>query len=139
MADYSAAGRSNYFKVKDRAAFEQELEQAFPDLLNVQEGPQGDAEKEGRLMLYTDEFAGAWPTDFGDDDMGDGRRPWDVVAPHLVDGEVAVFFESGHTKRAYVGGYAVAVNNKGDQERVDLRDIYARARELGDVVTETLY
>jgi hypothetical protein len=43
--------------------------------------------------------------------------------------------ESGHEKLQYVGGFAVAINGKGERREVSLSDIYDRAAELGSVAT----
>lgn len=63
----------------------------------------------------------------------------DIVARHLIDGDVAVFQEVGSEKMRYVGGVSVAVNSKGETVRVDLDDIYEKAKALGENVTVAAY
>jgi hypothetical protein len=40
--------------------------------------------------------------------------------------------ESGAEKLRFIGGLAVAVNNRGEQVGVSLEDIYERAKHLGE-------
>lgn len=63
----------------------------------------------------------------------------DLVARHLIDGDVAIFMEVGATKSRYLGGVALAVNSKGETRRIDLDDIYAKAAEIGTTVTHASY
>lgn len=56
----------------------------------------------------------------------------DLVAAHLVDGDVAVFLEVGAEKMRYLGGIAYAVNSQGESRTVSLEDIYEQAKPLGD-------
>jgi hypothetical protein len=66
----------------------------------------------------------------------------DIVAEltnHLADGEVAVLISVGNEKLRYIDGRAIAVNNKGEERRIDLGDIYELAAELGSHVTEAVY
>jgi len=51
----------------------------------------------------------------------------DVIAQHLLPGEVVVFQSIGNEKLRYLGGNSVAVNSDGEQVWVHLSDIYAAA------------
>jgi len=66
----------------------------------------------------------------------------DIVAEltnHLADGEVAVLISVGNEKLRYICGRAIAFNNKREERRIDLNDIYELAAELGPNVTEAAY
>lgn len=62
-----------------------------------------------------------------------------LVSRHLVDGDVAVFMEAGAEKQRYVGGSAVAVNNRGDVVSLCLDDIYDKAADMGQTLTQASY
>lgn len=63
----------------------------------------------------------------------------DLVARHLIDGDVAVFMEAGAEKQRYISGSAVAVNNRGEVVSLGLDDIYDKAAEMGQSVTHAAY
>lgn len=63
----------------------------------------------------------------------------ELVAAHLVDGDVAVFMEVGFEKMRFLVGQAVAINAAGEHRTVSLDDIYASARDLGSTVTDATY
>lgn len=63
----------------------------------------------------------------------------ELVARHLIDGDVAVFMEAGAETYRSVGGSAVAVNNKGEVVSLDLHDIYAKAADMGESITQAVY
>jgi hypothetical protein len=67
-----------------------------------------------------------WPTG------PDNDRDWIYrqIAPHLPDGEVAIFFHAHIYFDFIERGTAVAINHTGDLERVDLNDTYERALHL---------
>lgn len=141
MANYIASARSNYFAVKDEAEFLKELE-SIRDIVAVKQ------EETGKYMVHSDSADGSWPT-WGTDSEGEpildesGEEVQmditSVIAKHLVDDEVAVFMEIGAEKLRYLNGEAIAVNNKGGKECLDLRHIYAMANELGKTITEVAY
>lgn len=64
----------------------------------------------------------------------------EIVANHLVDGEVAVLMSAGHEKARYVSGYATAIRNDCEHVSIVLSDIYELAAEkLGKLPTEATY
>lgn len=120
MANYTGAGRSNYFKVKDEEAF---LKWAEAICLEVWKG--SDYHKD-MYAFCGDHEAGLLPSSRTNDD---GTILEDVdlfaeLAEHLADGQVAVFIHAGHEKLRVVGGYATAVNSKGELLNLDLSEIY---------------
>ena len=125
MANYYGVGRSNYFKVKDATAFMKLVEQFDCEVIN-----KGDTfallsnAEDGSFMSY--------PDDDGQIFIGD------LIHKHLQDGEVAVFMSCGHEKLRYIGGDAFAVHSSGKTVQLNLRDIYAKAKEafsVSDVTT----
>ena len=113
--NYSGTARSNYFRVKNAAAF-----QAF-----VKKLPGVRIEKkDDRFALLADE---GWPSSWSNDDDLDIIQE---LHPYIADGDVAVLMGSGYEGMRYVDGVAVAVNNKGETRRVSLEDIYKLAEDL---------
>lgn len=156
MANYVATARSNYFRVKDTDEFTRIVGIVAPDIsIHKGESDQPD----GSVCLLADGGDGPWPyidlehLDTDDDDLDvtdaerealeNGENPFpgvtesivDLVAEHLVGGDVAVFMEAGHEKMRSVSGYAVAVNSAGETRGVNLADIYKMAADLGSTVT----
>ena len=127
MANYYANCRTNYFHVKDAKAFKNAMD-ALPGLDVCAEG-------DNKFCLLGDDPDGAgWPC-WGYDEENDQDIEIDlpmIVSEHLVDGEVAIFMESGAEKLRYIVGYAVAVNSHGDMMTVALNDIYQKAEMLTD-------
>lgn len=138
MANYIAVARSNYFKVKDQAAFEEE---ARLYNLTVREAVRDQGQ--GSVMIHPDQDGdcGGWPGFIWDDELEEDiefdLHGW--LAGHLVDGEVAVLEEVGFEKLRYLVGVAVAVNSRGETRSVQLGDIQELALQLGDSVTDTSY
>jgi hypothetical protein len=125
MANYYGVGRSNYFKVKDPAAF-----MKFIEAFDCKVVPKGDTfavlsnAEDGSFMSYPDD--------------SDSLCIVDGIHEHLQEGEVAVFLECGHEKLRYVGGRAIAVHSSGKQTWLHLSDIYAKAKEAFGVAEITL-
>ena len=127
MANYIATARSNYFLVKSLTQFMQSL----PDGITVHV-----REIDARVAVFADTDDGSWPACFDDDDGEPaGVDIVQYVADHLVDDEVAVFFEIGAEKMRYLVGIAECVNNKNERRYLSLPDIYKVATELGPNVT----
>ena len=150
MANWYGTARSNYFRVKDIAAFTAAIEMISD--IKIIHG--SDEDPTGSVALFETSGEGwANPTcDVfdGDDEHGDACRNCeepeaahqelsDLVAKHLIDGDVAIFIESGAEKSRYVTGRAIAVNNRGGRVQVDLNDIYELAEALGSTVTRAEY
>lgn len=150
MAQYEATARSNYFRVRDRVAFHNALDEYGVSSLDVLEGTGGT--REGAIRLI-ETGLGGWPS-FNEDDVaarldfeysGDGDWVDDagdrvtvpqehgslasLVGAHLAPGETAVLIEVGFEKARYLIGSAVAVDATGEQVVIDLDDIYDLALE----------
>lgn len=127
MANYYGHGRSNYVKVKDREKFRQLCNTYGLDLWD-------DGE---RLGFGTDKGE---PNSFVyDDEIGDEKElPFflDEFSKVLEDDEVLIWMHTGNEKLRYLVGYAIAINSKGEQESIDINQIYVKAKKLGKNITE---
>lgn len=134
MATYYEKARTNYFKVKDPTEFQKFIDKFNGIDLVVEE-------KKGGYALLFDEETGI-PCCYYDDDGNDVEVDFvDEVSTHLTDDSIAVFEAVGSEKYRYLSGYAIAVNSEGKQVRVDINDIYARAKaEFGvEKISEANY
>ena len=124
MANYTATARSNYFAVKDAAAFETWCQER--DIKKWQ----GTDENAGRHAIAPNDLSdsGSWP-EYCDEDGDPIEDLYDALAAHLVDGEVAVLLEIGKEKLRYLIGTATAVHASGKRVDLCLSEIYTRARE----------
>lgn len=140
MANWYGSARSNYFKVKDPEAFKAAMK---PLEVEVWEGSDrgtlGDAT--GMFALGGADEYGGWPSSRWDEEADDSVEIYlqDIIAEHLADGEVAVLVEVGAEKLRYLTGSAVAFNNKGEERRVSIDDIFTLAKELGPNITAAAY
>lgn len=130
MANYYCASRTNYFRVKDRGAF---------DAWAGSFGLEVYASESVVCLLpggYTDD--GSFPSqdpDNPDEDLDFMGK----LSEFLVEGSVAILMESGAEKLRYVHGHAIAINSKGERIELGLQDIYEQAKKLGDEVTRAEY
>ena len=128
MANYTATARSNYFAVKDAAAFEAWCQER--DIKTWQ----GTHENAGRHAIAPNDTSdsGSWP-EYCDDDGDPIEDLCNALAAQLADGEVAVLLEVGNEKLRYLIGTATAVHASGKRVDFCLSEIYTRAREaFGD-------
>lgn len=135
MANYYGSARSNYFKIKDRAAFEKAMENFQVTIVAASDDPE-------LITLLSDEAdGGGWANTYYDESKDDyvDFEIENEVAPHLQDDWVAVFMEAGAEKLRYINAYAVAINNQGQVVRLDLSDVYDMARSLGKHITDAAY
>lgn len=142
MSNWIGTARSNYFKVRDEAAFREAMGEIGVD---VMEGH--DDATEGMFAVtpnadYSDD--GGWPSYRYDEETDDDIEinVADTVAQHLAPGYVAVFMQAGAEKLRYVDGYAEAVDHTGERVSIVLADIYGKARETfaqGSIITEATY
>ncbi len=142
MANHYATARSNYFAVKDEAAFR---EWAGLMGLAVLE-PDHRAKTAGGIRRFgiapgNSGDNGSWPdsTYDADADEVDEFDLTEELAPHLADGEVAVLMEVGNEALRYVTGTAIAVNSRGKTVSINLDAIYDAARKLGPNITRAEY
>ena len=120
MANWYGSSRSNYFRVKDHAAF---LKWAEDCGLGVFESRQDT----GLFAIHGGESTedGSWPSYDVEHDT-----EIDLVAElaqHLPEGQVAVLMEVGAEKLRYLTGSAFAINSKGKVAEITLGDIYRKA------------
>lgn len=115
MANWYGTCRSNYFRVKDDAAFVDFL--APFDVEHITKDVDGVL-LHGFIALGED---GSMPQHWGENmDQDEPTTLIDVLAPHLADGEVALAMEVGAEKARYLSGHAWAVSSNGTVEFVDL-------------------
>lgn len=137
MANYTGSARSNYFRVRDEAAFLAWVE-TLPGVV-----ARRDDEDLSRFVLLVEEGDdGGWPN-WLYDEQAESEEEIDLhaeLADHLAEGEVAILEEVGAEKLRYLVGYAVAVNHRGEKLAVSIDDIYEKVREAGwgsDISTAT--
>ncbi len=135
--NYEAHARSNYFRVKDEAAFRWWADQRGIDLeANSDNVLEAGGPPETLFMLSMSDGSG-WPTSWYDEQTQEDHE-CDVLtelAAHLHPEDVAVLMEVGHEGGRYVVGQAEAVNAAGQTRYVCLDKIYELAKELGPNVT----
>jgi hypothetical protein len=122
MANYYEKARTNYFKVKDAAAFQKYLDLFGSIDLVVNE-------KTGQYALIFDEASGVPSFYLNDDDEDIEVDFIDDVSKHLTDDSILVLQAIGNEKMRYLTGYAVAVNNKGECVDVNINEIYELAKQ----------
>ncbi|OAM91777.1 hypothetical protein OH491_24855 [Termitidicoccus mucosus] len=119
MANYTGIARTNYFKVKDKAAFRSWAKKFDLEILK----------KSGKFALLPEEHS-----DTGGFDLRDPRTDEDFdiceeIARHLADDSIAVIMSAGHEKHRYIYGWAEAVNHMGERVQITLDEIYQAAKE----------
>ena len=128
MANYYGSARSNYFRVKDEAAFRAWAEKrqcevhagdnhggAYVDTFCILP----DNRCEGTFVSYDSELDQTQPdVDNSIDILGE-------LAEHLKPLSVAIIMESGAEKLSYIIGWAEAINSKGERHMISLTNIYA--------------
>jgi hypothetical protein len=121
--DYSPA--TNFFRVKDVAKFKE-----WAELFGELEVVEDDA---GRVGLVSENENGWWPSkDYEElsEDEDEEEAIFQDVAKHLQDGSVAIFNDFDNVR---------ALNSKGEQIRIQLRDIFEHAKVLGSEITAMLW
>lgn len=129
MANYNCTSRTNYFRVKDEAAFK-----AWADSSSL-------------TVIKQGELVGLLPGDYTDDGSFptyDGENDEEIdfmheLSKHLAPGQVAIRVEAGAEKSRYVVGRADAINANGEEVGVSIEEIYEKAKALGTVETMAEY
>lgn len=131
MANWYGAARTNYFKVKDEAAFKVWAEKRGCEV----------HDKDGRFCLL--------PGDYTDDGVFsnydcDADEEIDIMgelSDFLADGSIAVLMQTGAEKLCYLTGFSEAIDNEGNMVAVSIDDIYALAAKEwpGEEVTRCEY
>lgn len=135
MANYYESARTNYFEVKNIDAFKEELK-------GVKSAEIISEEKGGKTYVcILSDYEGGFPWDYYNEDTEDYEElDWGgIFKKHLVDGSVAIIIGAGAEKLRYISGYAFAFNNKGEEKRISLDDIYALAESLGSDIQRAEY
>ncbi len=122
MANYYEKARTNYFKVKDIAAFNDWVNKFTGLDVVVQE-------QEGTVSILFDEESGVPSFYYDENDQEIEVDFMEELAKHLADDSVAVLEAVGSEKFRYLIGYAVAVNNKGESVSINLDMIYELAKQ----------
>jgi len=136
MANYTAAARSNYFRVKNQNAFRRWCDRLNLEILK----PDEDGPQPFFAIAPSDDDTGCWPSLHPESD-----EEFDIpheLALHLDPRDVAILMQSGHEKLRYITGFATVVRADGRTFSISLLDIYDRAREeFGQdlSITEAIY
>lgn len=128
MANWYGAARSNYVLIKDLKALQEALD---PWPIGIYKKHKDDSDNNVLVcFLSEDQDSGGWPfTAWDEDDNEVEFDAAELIAPHLVEGQVLVMMEAGAEKLRYVTGHAIAINHEGKYVTVNLDDIYAKAAE----------
>lgn len=129
MANYYATTRSNYFRVKDTAAFEAWC--ADNSLEHWTDTKDGDTYH--AISADTGD-SGGWPSQrYEEDDDGAGDYVdinFDAeLADFLDPRDVAILLEVGSEKLRYLVGVAVAIHPDGRTHHLNIGSIYDEARK----------
>ncbi len=133
MANYYGNGRSNYVKVKDKENFKE-----MCSLYGLLYWENGDL-----VGCGANDDGGEPNTELYDRETGNATELPDFISqavPELLEeGQVFIWMHNGAEKLRYLVGYTIAVNSKGEYQKIDLGDIYDKAKELGDDFTTCEY
>lgn len=120
MTTYYASARSNYFKVKNPAAFAKALK---PYNVRIVAGRNGH---KGKVSL---QCTGENSWDWCDYDNDTEKSAVEIIAPHLKKGEVCILMETGAESLRFIVGRAEAFDHTGKYTQIRLQEIYAKAAE----------
>ncbi|HTM81573.1 hypothetical protein [Asticcacaulis sp.] len=118
MSDPIGKCRSNYFKVKDKSAFEAWILEFDVDLVW----------SEDRVAFLGNADDGGIPDRFASEDDLETVSLEEDLHQYLEDGEVCVVFNVGSERLRVLWGGAVAIHSSGATVSVRLDDIYELAR-----------
>lgn len=124
--------RSNYFLVKEAAAF-----QEWCKSLHLEYLPGDDGSAQQNLWMVRRE--GPW---IFHRDVDGVRVELDFIeelAKHVSSGYVVVLISVGMHRLQYLEGNAVAFNSQGQRTSINLEHIYDQAESLGTIITRAEY
>lgn len=122
MSQWYGNARSNYFRVKDKEKFKELCNSWFLSFI----------EEDNKVGFLCDGDNGGLPSYKYESDVELNFDDFlKELSECLIDEEVAILFEVGSEKLAYLTGVAYAINNKNEQKRISLEEIYERAKPLG--------
>lgn len=138
MANWYGSSRSNYFKVKDVAAFK-EWATSLSLVVWPQEGEHGEV---GTFAISpSDSTDGYWPSERWTETEDEGNlEEIDFVAElskHLAEDSIAVLQQIGAEKLRYLTGWALAVNHKDERVEISIDDIYELAHKKFGILPTT--
>ncbi len=132
MANYYEDGRTNYFKVKDSKKFLDEVGEYDVEVITRKDEKTGDILY--GLMTQSEEGWPYWQIDDDGNEFEVHLFENGIVEDNLEDGWVCIYMGIGKEKMRYLTGYAVAFNNNGEVEIVNLNIIYDKAKRLGNKI-----
>lgn len=139
MSNSTCMGRTNYFQVRNLAAFKKALEKV-PDVEVVEKDATGQP---GIAVLANCQDTGSWPSFMLDADGDPTEDEVDIagiIAEHLVEGSIAVVMEVGFEKKRYGFGWSMAIDHTGRRVELSLDAIYDKAQEaFGSRPSEAIY
>jgi len=122
MANYYENARTNYFKVKDEAKFN--------EFLCSLSGLDSYKDKEGRHAIFFDYESGVPSSKYNEETKDyDDVDFLDELSQHLADGSIAIVMGAGAEKLRFINGYAEAINNKGERVGININSIYDLAKQ----------
>ncbi len=121
MLNSNGKGRTNYFRVENTEAFEKALIDAPVDVHQ-------HIKNKNHVCLISTCESGSFSS-YNEDDKE--ACAIDITKKHLCDGELAVFMKCGSEKHPHLHDCAVAINNKGEAQALNLNNIYELATSLG--------
>lgn len=118
---YRAVSRTNWFRVRDVAHLDAALAPLRPAIRLYR----GDGDRLGRVMVTAEGHdEGEFPTcDCGGEPVDFGA----LLASEIADDEIVVLMSVGHDRIAELGGYAQALNARGERVELELSAIYELA------------
>ena len=135
MANYYENARTNYFKVKDEAKFN--------DFVASLSGLETYSDKEGRHCILFDYESGVPTSKFNEETEDyDDVDFLGELSEHLTDDSIAIVMGAGSEKLRYINGYAEAIDSKGERVSINISNIYELAEQKfgeGKEVTHAEY
>lgn len=119
MANYYGVARTNYFRVKDEAAFRAWAANYPVEIQNADDG----------FCLLPDDSGDGSTFPNAHPETGDEIDFFKELSAHLTEDSIVVHMESGHEKLRYIIGIAEAYNHKGECVQISLTHIYDLAEK----------
>lgn len=137
MATFLGVGRTNTFGVRSVERLKDALSRTEVEVIDRGAGMvtllSGPCDETGDF----DTWIGDLDAD-DDSDHDENLFVPDMIAEHLLPGQVAVFEHVGNEKLRYLSGWAIAVFGDGRQIRISLGDIYSMAASEFGVDPKTI-
>lgn len=125
MANYECVTRSNYFHVKDPAAFRKFMSRVYGgDTVDLWEEKDANEQIVFGFGVYGD-IIGFVPENDDDEQDCDYDTFLDELQKHIAEDDAVIILESGHEKLRYVIGRATVITSK-EVELLDVSDIAAK-------------